>query len=116
VGLFRPSRTRRGSDPYYDWKVAAFSLGAAFGLAGIFTNRDYLVLVAVPILALGIALRWLPRRGDTAADDDAADDRADDPDHEPDGGEEPPDESGPAEAPPAQRPPPSDFAPPEDRP
>ncbi len=64
MGLFRPSRTRRGPDPYYDWKVVLFTAGAAVGLTGIFTNHDNLVLLAMPILAAGVILRWLPRRGD----------------------------------------------------
>ncbi len=55
---------RRGPDPYYRWKVASFTVGAAFGLAGIFTGRDNLVLIAIPILAVGVGLRWLPRRGE----------------------------------------------------
>ncbi len=63
MGLFRPSRTRRGPDPYYDWKVALFTAGAAVGLTGIFTNHDALVLLAMPILVLGVILRWLPRPG-----------------------------------------------------
>lgn len=62
MGLFRPSRERRGPDPYYHWKVILFSIGAAFGLGGIFTDYDWLVLVAIPILAVGVALRWLPSK------------------------------------------------------
>ncbi len=68
MGLFRPSRQRHGPDPYYHWKVILFSVGAAFGLGAIFTDHDWLILVAVPILAVGVALRWLPggsgRRGE----------------------------------------------------
>ncbi len=64
MGLFRPSHTRRGPDPYYDWKVALFTGGAALGLTGMFTNHDELILLAVPVLAIGVVLRWLPRRGD----------------------------------------------------
>ncbi len=109
MGLFRPARTRRGPDPYYDWKVGAFAVGAAFGLAGIFTNRDVLVLVAVPILAVGVALRWLPRRGDASADA-APDDREESAEHERDG-EAPPEESGPEAVPPDPRSPPEDGPP-----
>ncbi len=69
MGLFRPSRERRGPDPYYHWKVALFTLGAAFGLAAIVTEHDWLILVAVPILAVGVGLRWLPRKGEAPADD-----------------------------------------------
>ena len=75
MALFRPSRTHRGPDPYYHWKTIVFAIGAAFGLAGIFTDHDWLILLAVPILAVGVALRWLPRPGQD------------------EGGEEPPDEA-----------------------
>ncbi len=68
MGLFRPSRARRGPDPYYHWKVIVFSIGAAFGLGGIFTEHDWMILVAVPILAVGVALRWLPRPGEAGPD------------------------------------------------
>ncbi len=63
MGLFRPSRDRHGPDPYYHWKAILFSIGAAFGLGAMITGRDWLILVAVPILAVGVALRWLPREG-----------------------------------------------------
>ncbi len=83
MGLFRPSRARRGPDPYYHWKVIVFSIGAAFGLGGIFTEHDWMILVAIPVLAVGVALRWLPRPGD------AAPGRGDDGEEEKDEGEPP---------------------------
>ncbi len=74
MGFFRPSRERRGPDPYYHWKAILFAIGAAFGLGGIFTDHDWMVLVAIPVLAVGVALRWLPRPGeDSAAQESAAD-------------------------------------------
>ncbi len=61
MGLFRPSRESYGPDPYYQWKTILFAIGAALGLGAIFTEHDWLILVAVPVLAVGVALRWLPR-------------------------------------------------------
>ncbi len=60
MGLFRPSREHQGADPYYHWKAILFSVGAAFGLGAMVTDRDWLILVAVPVLAVGVGLRWLP--------------------------------------------------------
>ncbi|HEY8483915.1 MAG TPA: hypothetical protein VIL13_04830 [Longimicrobiales bacterium] len=59
---FRPSRARRGPDPYLRWKIALFSAGAALALAGIATENDRLILAAIGVLAVGILLRVLPRR------------------------------------------------------
>ena len=67
MGLFRPSRARRGPDPFYRWKVAIFTVGAAVAFVGMFGHHDQLVLVAVPILAVGVAVRWLPRSGGGAS-------------------------------------------------
>ena len=41
MALFRPSREHHGPDPYYHWKTIVFAIGAAFGLAGIFTDHDW---------------------------------------------------------------------------
>ncbi len=67
MGLFRPSREHYGPDPYYHWKAILFAIGAALGLGGIFTDHDWLVLAAIPVLAVGVALRWLPRPGEEEA-------------------------------------------------
>lgn len=69
MGLFRPARDRRGPDPYYRWKAILFAIGACIALAGMLTEHDWLVLVAIPILGLGVALRFLDR-GDTGGDED----------------------------------------------
>ncbi len=81
MGLFRPSRERYGPDPYYHWKVILFTMGAGIGLFGMISNRDWLVLVAIPVLAAGVALRWLGRQrpGDDSPEDEPPD-SADTPD------------------------------------
>jgi len=82
VGLFRPSRERRGPDPYYHWKAILFSIGAAFGLGAMITGRDWLILIAVPVLTVGVALRWLPggtaRRPEEAEEEEEEEPDADD--------------------------------------
>ena len=77
MGLFRPSRERRGPDPYQHWKTLLFAIGAALGLAGIFTERDWLILVAIAVLAVGVALRWLPRPGEDDTTHEPPDSQAD---------------------------------------
>lgn len=77
MGLFRPARDRRGPDPYYKWKAILFSIGACIALAGMLTEHDWLVLVAIPVLGLGVALRFLDRRDAGADEDREQDDRSD---------------------------------------
>jgi hypothetical protein len=80
--IFYSSR-RRGPDPFYRWKVTVFTIGAAVGLAAIVTEHDWLILVAVPVLAIGLVLRWL-RRPDPDDPEEDEPDESDGPD-EPDG-------------------------------
>ncbi len=81
MGLFRPSRERYGPEPYYHWKVIVFTIGAGMGLFGMISNRDWLVLAAIPVLAVGVALRWFGRRrpGDDSPEGESPD-SADTPD------------------------------------
>ena len=84
VGLLRPSRQRYGPDPYYHWKVILFSVGAGLGLFGMISNRDWFVLAAIPILVVGVVLRWFGRK---SSDGDGELENPDDPAGSP-GGEE----------------------------
>jgi len=56
-------RPRPGEDPYLRHKVALFTAGTLAAVLGIALERDWLVTVAIVILAIGILLRVLPRRG-----------------------------------------------------
>lgn len=72
--MFRPSRTRRGPDPYLDWKVALFVAGAAAGSVGMATGSRWLVGTAIVLLGAGVALRAARRPGageEPAPGDDA---------------------------------------------
>lgn len=54
-------RSRRADEyPWLPWKVRLFLLGAVLALGGMATQRDWLILVAVVILGLGFAIRFLP--------------------------------------------------------
>ncbi len=105
MGLFRPSRERRGPDPYYHWKAILFAIGAGFGLAAMVTNHDWLIWVAVPVLAVGVALRWLPRDGEDGEPE--ADEEAEDAGPTSPGGDDRPTTSPPDTAQPSEIPPPT---------
>ncbi|MFW6080041.1 MAG: hypothetical protein ACODAE_10495 [Gemmatimonadota bacterium] len=60
---FRPSRERRGPDPHLDVKIIVFVVGAVLAVVGIGTEIDWLISIAIAILAAGVLLRFLrPRR------------------------------------------------------
>ena len=54
---------RGGPDRLLGWKLALFFLGAGFLVAGMATGREWAVGVAIGVLAAGLLLRFLPRRG-----------------------------------------------------
>lgn len=61
--ISRIDRTRRGPDPFLDWKVRVFFAGAVLLAAGVVLGRDVLVLIAILVLALGaLAIAILDRR------------------------------------------------------
>jgi hypothetical protein len=66
MGIFRPSRERRGPDPHLERKITIFAIGAAFGIAGVATGRSWLTWIGIAILAVGVLLRFRSGRDDTA--------------------------------------------------
>ncbi len=68
-------RSRKGPDPYLDWKVRFFFVGALVGVVGMARETGWLIWVAVGILIAGFFLRFLPaREEDSAGWDEAEDD------------------------------------------
>ena len=63
-------RDRGGPDPWLDWKVRLFAVGAGLGLAGIYLESGWLILAAVAVLFGGVTLRWIPGAGDSEDADD----------------------------------------------
>ncbi len=59
--MFRPSRKDYGPDPGLNWKVGIFFLGAFLAFAGMWMEAQWLVGVAIAVLVLGMALRFIPR-------------------------------------------------------
>jgi hypothetical protein len=58
--IFRPSRDRRGPDRWLNVKVAIFCLGAGIALVGIASGKNWVVNLAIGVLAVGFLLRFLP--------------------------------------------------------
>lgn len=63
MNLFRPSRESRGPDPFLQLKMILFGIGAALALAGMVTGSQLLVGIGILVLAVGVLLRLLQRRG-----------------------------------------------------
>jgi hypothetical protein len=62
--IFRPDRTRRGEDPALGYKMLFFVFGAVFGVAGIATERAWLIYLALLCLVVGVVLRVRGRHSD----------------------------------------------------
>ena len=56
--LFRPDRTGKAS-PHLEWRVSLLVAGAALGVAGIYLDEEWIRLVAIALLAAGVAVRFL---------------------------------------------------------
>lgn len=60
--MFRPSRETRGPDPFLQWKIVIFVIGALAGLVGVATENPWLVWIGVAVLVSGVLLRAFGRR------------------------------------------------------
>ena len=84
MGLLFADRSRRGPDPYLDWKVRLFLAGAVVALVGMARESSWIVGVAVALLAAGFLLRFVPaadeeRDGEGAGDQASHEREADEP-------------------------------------
>jgi hypothetical protein len=61
--IFRPTRERRGPDRWLNAKVAIFCLGAGIALVGVASEKNWVVNIAIGVLAIGFLMRFLPRNG-----------------------------------------------------
>ena len=59
LSMFHPTR---GGATSLTWRIRAFFLGAALGLAGIFLNLPWLVTAGLVVLLVGVALRRVRAR------------------------------------------------------
>jgi hypothetical protein len=83
VSPFRVDRSRREGDRFLGQKMLFFVLGASAGLAGMTTDTDWLIYLAVLLLSAGLVLRMLDSRREAArreeeieAEEDALDEEA----------------------------------------
>ena len=69
--MILPSRGRKGRDRYYRAKLTIFAAGTLLLLAGIRLGKDWLVNVAIGVLAAAVVLRFLPQKqADDVGDSD----------------------------------------------
>lgn len=54
-------RSRRDDDPWLNFKVGVFVAGAALAAAGIYFDSRWLIWVAIAVLLLGFAVRFIDR-------------------------------------------------------
>lgn len=60
--MFLDRRPRSGGDPFLDWKVRLFFVGAALFGAAIFLDRPVFALAAGAVLLVAFALRFFAPR------------------------------------------------------
>ena len=71
--IFRPSRERRGPDRWLSAKVAIFCLGAGIALVGVASERNWVINLAIAVLAIGFLMRFLGRRKPQSENNDSGD-------------------------------------------
>lgn len=57
---------------HLEWRVRLFGAGAILALVGMVSGTEWLVNVAIGVLLLGFALRFVPERGEEEERGDAA--------------------------------------------
>lgn len=60
--IFRPTRESRGPDRFLEAKMIIFTIGAALGIAGMISENRLLVGLALLVLLVGVAMRFVGRR------------------------------------------------------
>jgi len=72
--IFRPSRTRRGDDPWLRHRMLLFLLGGALCIVGLVLETGMLISIAIAILAIGAIVGLTSRRkadADRSVDEDS---------------------------------------------
>lgn len=62
------SRRSRKDDPWVTLKVWAFVVGAAFAMAGIYFESEWMIWAAIGALVVGFLLRFLPGEEEEGAE------------------------------------------------
>jgi hypothetical protein len=70
--LFSLFHRSGGNSALLEWRIGAFLLAAALGLAGVSLEISWLVTAALIVLMGGLALRALAARGSGSDENDAA--------------------------------------------
>jgi hypothetical protein len=73
VILFFPDRTRKADHyPLLPWKVRLFTIGACLAVGGMVLDLDWLIYVAIGVLAAGFLIRFLPGGKGVREDDEGS--------------------------------------------
>lgn len=67
--IFRPQR-ENASERFLELRALLLLTGAGFGLAGMLTERSWMVYLGIAVLAAGVVLRLLNRRQQENKSDD----------------------------------------------
>lgn len=59
--MFRVSR-EKAAGRFFVVKTFLFVLGASLGIAGMVSQRDWLVVIAIVVLAIGVIFRLIDKR------------------------------------------------------
>ena len=73
--MFRASRDKRGPDVFLAAKVGIFCIGAVIALIGIATDTDWVITLAIAVLLVGFALRFVRPRDTEDEGQGAGEDR-----------------------------------------
>jgi hypothetical protein len=66
-------RSSRGPDPWLDWKVRVFFLGAALALVGMAMGNRVVTGVAMGVLLVGVILRFVGGGGRVGPEEEGPD-------------------------------------------
>jgi general stress protein CsbA len=72
--MFRPDREPRGEDPFLLVKLAIFVVAAIIAVIGIGAENEWVVFVAIVILAVGFVLGLIGKRAREKARDASSSD------------------------------------------
>ncbi|MGQ0814927.1 MAG: hypothetical protein ACT4O1_10740 [Gemmatimonadota bacterium] len=60
--IFRAAREKKGDDRFFELKALLLVLGASLGIAGMVSQRSWLVLAGIGVLAVAMILRLFDNR------------------------------------------------------
>jgi hypothetical protein len=59
----------RSPAAHLEWRIRIFGAGAILALVGMWSEQGWLINIAIGVLLIGLALRFLPSRGATSTEE-----------------------------------------------